>query len=714
MIKNRSRINSAIITLILLLVASPLFASISDEPKTLLEDLVPERWQQQAVLLTNKLLDRHHYKKQPLDDVLASKIFDGYLSALDPERIFFDMDDINRFEIYRYRLDDDLKRAELSSAFDIFNHYRRRVEERVEYAKRLLREPLDFKRDEHYQTNRKESHWVGGKQQLNTLWRKRVKNDILVLRLRGVVEKEIKERLRMRYQRIAQKNRQMGAEGVIGILINAYTHSLDPQTSYTPPAKVAASALSGRRSPAAVGLVLAEGDQYSVVKRAVPGGTAWRSGKVKAGDRIVAIGEGDAGPILDVIGWRLNDVVERIRGEKGSKLRLYLLSEGDSTDAPPREVTLTRDRVDLSDQRANASIVSGIDGLRGHRIGVITIPTFYRDFRGYAKGDREFSSVTTDVRRLLNKLKGEGVSGVVVDLRGNGGGALVEAVELPGLFIPSGPVVQVKNSSGEIEVEKDKDGEVSYAGPLALLVDSGTVSGAEIFAAAIQDHQRGIVIGEPTFGNGTVQTVVDLSSLLSKQTTPLGYLHITVAQFFRINGSSTQIKGVVPDIVFPHEALSDVRGESLRENALPWVKIHATEYTPVGLGSLVFSRLGHEQRLRDDLGLHYLMQKREAKRGQRMTRVSLDEAVRLQGGQSQSSGLAVMEQQYLASAPKPPLSVDIEERSLPKTRDPLQEIMTNEAARILSDYIESTGESGQASLKNISEKADDSGPAQFW
>ena len=676
--------------LMLLAWALPVVAKVTEVP---LDQLQPTREQRQATLIILRVIDKYHYKRQHLDDAMSADILKRYLEALDPNKSYFTRQDVERFQVYRTRLDDDLRQARLEPAFNIFRIFRQRLDERVDYALDLLDKELDFSRDEEYRFDREEAEWPKDRAALNDLWRKRVKNDILALRLSGKDEARIKETLRKRYQGLRRRTHQLGPDDVFQTFINAYTLSLEPHTSYMSPRVSENFDISMRLSLEGIGAVLRSDNEYTEVLRTVPGGPAAQSGQVKAGDRIIGVGQGDDGEIVDVVGWRLQDVVDRIRGQKGSVVRLRLLPKSEGPDGPTRVVKLVRNEIKLEDQAAKKSIIEGLEGMGDIRIGVIDLPTFYRDFRGQSNGDKNFRSTTRDVRKLLKELEAEGVDGIVIDLRGNGGGSLLEATELTGLFIPNGPVVQVKDSSGDVEVEQDPDPAVVYDGPLAVLVNRNSASASEIFAGAIQDYGRGIIIGEPTFGKGTVQTLVDLGRFVRSGGDKMGRLRLTMAQFFRVNGGSTQFKGVVPDIVYPSALGSEEHGERGLDNALPWAKIDAARYRASKLGPLEPYRAAHERRIRNDPGFQYLAEEEALLAELRSQKtVSLQEEKRRREWNRREERRKqdrARFRQAMGLPPQPEKKDDDDTVAAAddEEADDVRAIGLNEAARILADYI---------------------------
>lgn len=691
-------------TLLLSLWGGIAWAEIKEIP---VEELEPTREQQQSALLILRVVDRYHYKEQQLDDAMSNAIFDRYLESLDPNKSFLSQKDIERFEIYRTHFDDMLRTARLDPPFDIFKVFRQRVDERIEQAVKLLDGTFDFTVDERYQFDRSKAEWSKDAVALDELWRKRVKSDVLGLRLKEKSADEIKETLTKRYLGIQRRTRQLSSTDIFQTFVNAYTLSLEPHTSYMSPRVSENFNISMRLSLEGIGAVLSSEDEYTVVQRTVVGGPARLSGSVRSGDRIVAVGQGADGEVVDVIGWRLQDVVDLIRGPKGTTVVLRLLPESEGADGKINEVILVRNKIKLEDQAAKKRIIEGLGGMGPVRIGVIDLPTFYRDFRGQSNGDKDSRSTTEDVRKLIAELMAEGVDGLVIDLRENGGGALTEAVELTGLFIPSGPVVQVKNSSGELEVEQDPDPKLVYGGPLAVLVDRNSASASEIFAGAIQDYKRGIIIGEPTFGKGTVQTLVDLGRLIPQNSDKLGLLRLTMAQFFRINGGSTQFRGVVPDIVFPSASDSEEQGERGLDNALPWAEIKPAVYQDQGLSSLQPSLMQHQERIKTDPGFNYLEKKASLlKEVKERDSVSLKESERKKEWESQEQRQKSLKNDFRKAIGLKSLS-DEEEEAEGKKRladgdsgnDPFARIMLDEAARILSDYITGQNEARSAMIR---------------
>ncbi len=654
-----------------------------------LDTLHEDARQRQATVIITKVVERFHYRKLPLDDQMSSSILDRYLETLDPNRSFFCAMDIADFETYRHRLDDALQRGDIEPAFKIFRRFRSRVEEQVGTSLALLEaNDFDFTRDESYRFDREDAPWAEDHAALDDLWRRRIKNDILGLRLAGKPEEQIRETLRKRYEGTLRRVRQFDADDVFQFFINAYTLSIEPHTSYMSPRGSENFDISMRLSLQGIGAVLSTENEYTVIQRTMPGGPAAASGELQSGDRIVAVAQGEKGELVDVVGWRLQDVVDLIRGPKDSVVRLSVLAESAGADGPGREITLVRDKIKLEDQASSGEILD--KPVAGRKIGVIKIPAFYRDFAAEAAGEKDFRSTTRDVRRILTDFNRQGVDGVVIDLRQNGGGSLTEATELTGLFIDKGPVVQVKDADGLVEVEKDEDPAQVYKGPLAVLVDRNSASASEIFAGAIQDYRRGLIVGEPTFGKGTVQALIDLGRFVREES-DLGRLRLTMAQFFRVNGGSTQHRGVMPDIVFPTARGAAEHGERLLENAIPWASIKPVSHSQNGVGTVAGLRDKHSSRIAADPGFRFLIEQEQellkAREQKTVTLVESERRAQWKAREQQrldslnrfrkSQGLAVV-----AS-----LDTDDRDNDNEELLDRVDKVMLNEAAFILTDYI---------------------------
>lgn len=659
--------------------------------------LRPLPQQSQAAHLAAELLTRYHYKPMPLDDAMSKKIFDHYLKSLDSERLFFVKSDIEQLGVTRNRLDDAIIDEDLALPFAIFNLYARRVAERFAYARRLLKDGFDFSRKESYQYAREKEAWAGSDEEVRELWRKRVKNDWLRLKLAGKDDKGIVETLDKRYENSLKRIARVKSEDAFQIFMNAYTMAIEPHTNYMGLRAAEDFDISMKLSLVGIGAALAEKDDYTTIRELIPGGPAISSGQLKVGDRILGVAQGDAGVMTDIQGWRLDDSVALIRGAADSVVRLDILPAEAGPDGKHKLVSLIRKKITLEEQAAQKSVLSVRDGESTRRIGVIALPTFYLDFEARSKGDQSFRSATRDVARLLDELKKDKVDSVLIDLRNNGGGSLSEAIELTGLFIGRGPVVQQRNARGKITVESDAKAGVAWDGPLGVLINRGSASASEIFAAAIQDYGRGVLIGEPSFGKGTVQTVINLDQIANSDKPKFGELTLTVAQFFRINGGTTQLLGVKPDIRFP--ALSDAQGfgESSFDNALPWTQIKPAVYSPAGqLADRRPTLLArHEARIKKDKDFQSIEQDvAELKRLRKAPVISLNEAERRKELDTREAQLATRETQRAASkvgARDDGLQADerklSNELAAEKDRKSAKDVFLNEAVHILSDDV---------------------------
>ncbi len=690
-----------ILTIFLLLAAAPAAAKRESADRDFAV-LAPSSGQSQAAVWATRFLTRFHYANQALDDDMSSKILDRYLESLDGERLFFTASDIQAFESFRATLDDAIQQQELDPPFTIFNLYVQRVSERTAFAREILKGEFDFDGEAIYESNRSEQPWAADSDALDALWRMRVKNDIIRLKLAGRDDDKIITTLDRRYANFDSRVRELNSEDVFQTFMNAYAVSIEPHTGYLGPRASENFNISMRLSLEGIGAVLQREDEYTVVRSIVPGGPAALSGKLKAGDRILGVGQGDSGPLVDVVGWRLDDVVELIRGPKDSVVRLDVQPAEAGPDGKHEVLAITRQRIKLEEQAAKRSLIELEEGGETRRIGVIALPTFYQDFEARRRGEEDFRSTTRDVALLLKELKEEGVDGVVLDLRNNGGGSLNEATELTGLFIESGPVVQVRNSQGRVDVERDRSRTVAYDGPLAVLVNRSSASASEIVAAAIQDYGRGIIIGEPTFGKGTVQNLIDLDQVANNEAPRFGQLRLTIAQFYRISGGSTQHRGVVPDIAYPVALDADEYGESAYDNALPYTTIDPTSYRAYGdLSSLLpVLEARHIERVSEDAEFQFWKQDIEDYRARRQkTEISLNLEVRraerdaLQARREarkearKAAGLLA----DAASAPPPDDGLTAEERGVQpddegEDSEP-SDVLLTEAARVLSDAV---------------------------
>jgi len=584
-----------------------IFISIGQVSATSQKQLEPLPKHSLSTIMITKFVDQLHYSQVRLNDDQSAEIFDEYLKTLDPNRNIFTQSDIDQFTQYISSFDDALLMGDLSSAFTMFQKFNERRIERANYALQRLEQEFDFSIDETYVFDREEAAWPKDKKALDEIWRKRVKNDYLTLLLAKKEVKELKETLRKRYTRFKTRASQLKSEDVYEAFINSYLRNIEPHTAYFSPRTSENFNINMSLSLEGIGAVLQTIDEHTVVKRVIKGGPADLSHQLHSGDKIIGVGQG-TNEVEDVVGWRLDDVVDRIRGPKDSIVQLHILPEDSGPGGSDKTITIVRNKIKLEEQQVKKSIIEIPDGSKKQRIGVIEIPTFYMDFAAAARGEKDFRSTTRDTQIIIDELRAEKVDGIVVDLRRNGGGSLVEAVSFTGLFIKTGPVVQIRNTNGEIQLNEDKDESIAYSGPLAVLVDNNSASASEIFAGAIKDYGRGIILGEPTFGKGTVQSVIDLNKYSKEDKFNLGRLKITMAQFFRVNGDSTQHRGVVPDIVFPTAIQSEDQGERSLENALPFAKISAAKFTPSLHSPMKLDDIKkrHLERVKSNSGFNFL------------------------------------------------------------------------------------------------------------
>jgi len=595
-------------------------------------NLTPTASYSRAEQIINAILEQLHYRKTKFSDSLSSEIFDRYLEMLDYNRVYFYDQDIAFFEKYRIVLDDNLKLGILNPPYEIFKVFKNRLIEREKWVQKRLKEPFDFSINETYYFKRENKPWPRSKKEMDEVWRKMLKNQALNLKLTGKDEKDITDILSKRYKNQLRRILQYNREDVFRLYVNAVTISIDPHTSYFSPMDSDNFKISMSLSFEGIGARLQSENEYTLVHDIIPGGPAFKSKKLKKGDKIIGVGEGKAGNIKDVVGWRLDDVVKLIRGKKGTTVRLQIIPENSGADELPSVISIVRDKVKLEEQAAKKKVLSFDYQGKHLKIGVISIPTFYLDFEAYRKGDLNYKSTNRDVKKLLSELQKEKVQGIIIDLRNNGGGSLEEAIQLTGLFIPEGPVVQVKKSNGLIAIHEDDDPSVAYDGPLAVLVNRYSASASEIFAAALQDYHRALIVGEQTYGKGTVQNLIDLNNYLRFGNQRYGQLKLTIAKFYRISGESTQQKGVFPDIQLPTPVNHDEFGEDAEKSALPWDKIETaqfTSYPKVPLKMISSLQKKHDNRImQDDSFKLYLEEIDQIKKEDTKTEVSLKESVR--------------------------------------------------------------------------------------
>lgn len=671
------------------------YASAGGESTTTLS---PEARHKTVSHLTSQFMTRFHYRKPQIDEALSQRVFEQYLSTLDPNRIYFTAADVEGFSKYEDTLAKAVKDARLAPAYEIFDRYLTRSDERIEYALGLLDGGFDFEVDESYRFDRREEPWAEDRDELNELWRQRVKNEWLQLKLADKDSDEIAEKLTERYENLQRRMHEFNSDDVFSLFMNAFSQSIEPHSTYMSPRSSENFEISMRLSLEGIGALLQRDSEYTTIVEVIPGGPADLDGRLQPKDRVVGVGQGEDGEITDVIGWRLDDVVEKIRGERGTVVRLEVLPAETGLSGPSEIIKLERNEVKLEEQAASSDVIElpgdgDSDDVR--RIGVISVPVFYVDFEGRTRNQPDYRSSTRDVRKLIAELKKEDVDALVIDLRGNGGGALVEATTMTGLFIDTGPVVQVRDSHGKIDLKSDNEPGMAWDGPLGVLVDRHSASASEIFAGAIQDYGRGVIIGEPTFGKGTVQNLVDLDNFSSSRSDKLGQLRVTMAQFYRVIGDSTQNKGVIPDIRLPTPGDSDEYGESALDYAMPWAQIDAVEFEPMAdLAPLIEqARSRHELRLQTDEELaelveeideweaeedHGVLSLLESVRREKMEKAEARRKRKL--GRSNELALEAGEQ------PEDPAVADEEEEE-EDDEDDGPDLFLKESARIMADLI---------------------------
>ena len=644
---------------------------------------------------------RHnHFVKKPLDDSASSEIFDKYVNALDPGHAYLLQPDLDALNKYRYRLDEALKHGDLKPAFAIYNTFQARLVNRLDALIAGLEDGIEkfsFDADETLQIDRETAPWSENEAANDALWERRVKASILSMKLNERDLGDIQDVLLKRYRNRLKQVRQARSEDAFQLYINAFASTYDPHTQYLSPRSSENFNMSMSLSLQGIGAVLRTEDDYTSVVRLVTAGPADKAGELRPSDRIVSVGQGERGKLIDVVGWRLDDVVELIRGPKGTIVRLELVDNSGDEESS-RVIGIKRDTVKLEEQAAQKKVFTLESESGDVRIGVLQIPTFYVDFNAVRRGEKNFRSTTRDVSRLIEELKVEGVDGLVVDLRSNGGGSLQEAQSLTGLFIRTGPTVQVRKARRpKARVYRDEDGRTAWDGPLAVLVNRLSASASEIFAGAIQDYQRGLVIGTQTFGKGTVQTLVPLNR---------GQLKITEAKFYRVSGDSTQHQGIVPDISYPDVFGIDNIGESTLDDALTWDTIKPAVYRQTNNVQPYLARLraNHERRVAQDPDFAYLRSLSNWRREKRAeTHISLNQTTRVIEKEADDVWRLGLENALLIAKGEDPVTSlkDLKARQVQQESEKVSDSdedpdpLIMETGHILMDYINLSGVSSQ-------------------
>ena len=629
------------------------------------------------------ILEEEHFRRAPLDDRMSSEVFDRYLEFLDGQRSYFLASDVAEFQASRLLLDDMLRSGELEPAYAIFARYQERNRERMRKAIALLDKEPDWTVDESFEFEREKAPWPASAAELDELWRKRVKNDALSLVLTGKNWTETADLLRKRYERVMKRVDQITPEDVFENLMNAYARTFDPHSSYFSPRNSEEYKIQMSLNYEGIGASLQLIDDYVTVMNVIEGGPAAVAGTLTANDRIIAVGQGESGPMTDVIGWRIDDVVQLIRGKGGTLVRLSVLPAGAAPGTPEKKLSFTRGKVTLEAQAARKEYKTLKRGDRELRVGIINVPGFYADYDAQRAGNADYRSTTRDVRRLVEELTRQGIDGLVLDLRGNGGGFLPEAQSLTGLFIDRGPVVQVKFANGEKEVLDDADAGSVYDGPLAVLVDRFSASASEIFAGAIQDYRRGVVLGQRTFGKGTVQNLVPLSKWSSRPVN--GQLTVTIGKFYRVTGESTQHRGVEPDVQLASPISLEEVGESALDDALPWDRIAGVPFRSAGQASGSIARLALEENARAERDPNYRWLVQDiaaAEQIRKQTAVSLNLKARQAERVRLDAERLARENARRTSLGQPPLKA-VEE--LEKVDGP--DVVLDQAAEVMADMV---------------------------
>lgn len=546
-----------------------------------------------------ELLEQAHFRHVRIDDTFSGQVFDHFIEALDSQRSYFTAADIASFSALRTRFDDMIHSGQIDPAFQIFALYQQRNRERLAYAVKLLDQEPDWTVKESFQFDRAKMPWPKSSAELDEVWRLRVKSDALSLLLTGKSWNDVVDTLRKRYERVITRIDQIKRDEVFEALMNSYAAVSDPHTNYFSPTNTEENRIQMSLSYEGIGASLLLQDDYVTISSLIAGGPAAAAGTLQVNDRILAVGQGTSGSLTEVIGWRLEDVVQLIRGKNGTTVRLQVLPAGAAPGSNEHTIALARGKVTLENQAAKKQVKTVTLGAQKYNVGVITVPGFYEDLQARSAGNAEYRSTTRDVRRLIGELKAQGpIDALLLDLRADGGGYLPEATALTGLFIDQGPVVQLKGTDGRVEVLDDPQPGVAYDGPLTVLVDRTSASASEIFAGAIQDYHRGLIIGQTTFGKGTVQNQIKLDRWPSQSID--GQINVTVGKFYRITGESTQLRGVEPDVALPSYVGTAEVGESSLDHALPWDRIDSARFTPQSIAPALVATLKDDQRVRSE------------------------------------------------------------------------------------------------------------------
>lgn len=640
-----------------------------------------------------QILDYVHYRDIDLNDSLSSVIFDNFIQSLDGNKNYFLQSDIKSFEKYRLTLDEDLKRGNLVPAFYIFNIYRNRIQSRLDYALAHAGDKFNFQRNESFLVDREAVPYAKSDEELDELWRKTLKSQALSLKLSGSTDEKIKETLTTRYERFKGNVEKYNSNDVFEIFMNSLTEAFDPHTNYFTPLNAEDFEMNSKKSLEGIGATLQQDNDYTKIVELRPGGPAFKSGEVDKDDRVIGVAQGADGEMINTIGWRSDEVAGQIRGPKGTLVRLELLPAGASAGAQTKIVTLVRDKINLDDAKAKSEVVQMTENGEEYTLGIITVPDFYLNAEEMETNPEDYTSTTNDVKKLINDLQSQGVDGVMLDLRNNGGGALFEAINLSGLFIPGGPVVQVRYPQDRKEVLDSDTPDMFYDGPLNVMINRFSASASEIFAGAIQDYKRGVIVGEQSYGKGTVQQVRGLNDFLRQpEDENLGLMKYTIAKFYRVTGSSTQHRGVTPDIEFPAVYSAEEFGESSQPSALPWDKIDPTNFKPLNfVDNTMLSSLRklHDQRMKQEqdlLDLQFDIEELRKSRDRKEVSLNIDVRKKEQEDLEQRRAARVKVGASLAELD----AKEVKDRSLDDIKDPY----LKESIRLLADQIHAARKKG--------------------
>jgi carboxyl-terminal processing protease len=669
-------------------------------------NLQPTQQQSTVCKAVASLISNYNYKKVDLNDSLSTVIYNRFLKSLDENHNYLLASDIQDFDRYKTVLDDDIKSGNMNNVFYMFNVFQKRYAERITYSLAQLGNNFNFDQNDSFTYDRDKLPWAASATELNTEWSKRVKYDLLNLKLATPDMAKNKETLKKRYENLLQQNSKLVSDDVFQMFMDDFTEAIDPHTNYFNPFNAAQFGMEMKRSLEGIGATLETKNEYITINNLVPGGPADKSHQINTGDRILGVAQGKDGEFQDIIGWRIDNAIKLIRGTKGTLVKLKILPQGKTVSDQPKIVEIIREKIVLKDQLVKREVRNYNNNGKNLKIGIINVPAFYADFDAYKAGDPNYQSTTRDMKLILDSLKRENVDGIVIDLRQNGGGSLQEAVSLTGLFVKTGPVVQVRDTRNEIDAEKDEDPSIAYSGPLAVLVDRFSASASEIFAGAIQDYGRGIIIGTQTYGKGTVQSQIDLdkvikssisdriASVVSPETKKpvntgsqnnYGQLNLTIAKFYRISGGSTQHKGVIPDIQFPSFIPLDKYGEDTDPSALPFDVIPKSDYAKVGSFVTVIPELTklHEQRMNTNPSYKSLLQSiADYKKNEKETTVTLNEQKLKKKRADDDQKTLERDNAVRVGLGLPPLAKG---QAKPKKED--LDALKVEAGQILTDYI---------------------------